>query len=127
VSGRRPRPSPAGETGLRPRPARLQGHRGPAAGLRAHRRRGSVEGGRALTTRIRQAGEEFVSLTSTIIGSGRDDLAEVTGVPDAESGAADAGAGSPAAGPSADRGRGGESEFDPEHITPFAQLLEGRS
>src|SRR5699024_4002120 len=102
---------------------------------------GSIEGGRALTARIRQAGEEFVSLTSTIIGAGRDDLAEVTGVPGAESGPAGAGAGTPGAesgpagagagtpgaGSSTDRRRGGEAEFDPERITPFAQLLEGRS
>src|SRR5699024_5734393 len=88
---------------------------------------GSVEGGRALTARIRQAGEEFVSLTSTIIGAGRGDLAEVTGVPDAESGPAGAGPSTPVDGPSTGRHRGGASESDPERSTPFAQLLEGRS
>ena len=126
-TGGSPRHSLAGETVLRPMLSYLKGIVVPTTVFAATDDWGSVEGGRALTTRIRQAGEEFVSLTSTIIGSGRDDLAEVTGVPVAESGAAGAGAGSPAAGPSADRGRGGESEFDPEHITPFAQLLEGRS
>lgn len=138
-TGGSPRHSLAGETVLRPMLSYLKGIVVPTTVFAATDDWGSVEGGRALTARIRQAGEEFVSLTSTIIGAGRDDLAEVTGLPQAEpgqsgarsrSGGAESGAESgaePAAEPGVGRGRGPESEFDPERITPFAQLLEGRS
>ncbi|HJF77952.1 MAG TPA: flavoprotein, partial [Brevibacterium linens] len=79
-----------------------------------------IEGGRALTARIRQAGEELVSLTATIIGAGNDDLAEVAD-PDSATARFPGGQGT-AAGTGS---RGTVDEFDPANVTPFAQLLEG--
>ena len=109
-TGGTPRHSLAAETVLRPMLSYLKGIVVPTTVFAATDDWGLAEGGRALTARIRQAGEEFVSLTSTIIGAGRGDLAELTGPSGAVSGST-----------------GAESEFDPESITPFAQLLEGRS
>src|SRR5699024_787632 len=64
-TGGSPRHSLAGETVLRPMLSYLKGIVVPTTVFAATDDWGSVEGGRALTTRIRQAGEEFVSLTST--------------------------------------------------------------
>ena len=113
------RHSLAGDAVLRPMLSYLKGIVVPTTVFAATDDWGTVEGGRALTARIRQAGEELVSLTATIIGAGNDDFAEVAD-PDSHAGA----------GANATRGtssvhRGIVDEFDPANVTPFAQLLEG--
>ena len=113
------RHSLAGDAVLRPMLSYLKGIVVPTTVFAATDDWGTVEGGRALTARIRQAGEELVSLTATIIGAGNDDFAEVVD-PDSHAGA----------GANATRGtssvhRGIVDEFDPANVTPFAQLLEG--
>ena len=113
------RHSLAGDAVLRPMLSYLKGIVVPTTVFAATDDWGTVEGGRALTARIRQAGEELVSLTATIIGAGNDDFAEVAD-PDSHAGA----------GTNATRGtssvhRGIVDELDPANVTPFAQLLEG--
>lgn len=96
-TGGTPRHSLAGDAVLRPMLAYLKGIVVPTTVFAATDDWGSAEGGRALNARIRQAGEELVSLTASLGGVANDTLAEA-----AET-----------------------DEFDPELITPFAQLLEG--
>ena len=96
-TGGTPRHSLAGDAVLRPMLAYLKGIVVPTTVFAATDDWGSAEGGRALNARIRQAGEELMSLTASLAGVTNDTLAEA-----AET-----------------------DEFDPERITPFAQLLEG--
>ena len=112
------RHSLAGDAVLRPMLSYLKGIVVPTTVFAATDDWGTVAGGRALTARIRQAGEELVSLTAAISGAGNDDLAEVAG-PDPRD---RAGAG---AAPGSSANRGIVDEFDPANVTPFAQLLEG--
>jgi FMN reductase len=119
-TGGTPRHSLAGESVLRPMLSYLKGIVVPTTVFAATDDWGSIEGGRALNARIRQTGEELVSLTSTIIGAGNDDLAEVADPQSAD--ARFAGGQATAAGTGS---HGIEDAFDPERITPFAQLLEG--
>ena len=112
------RHSLAGDAVLRPMLSYLKGIVVPTTVFAATDDWGTVEAGRALTARIRQAGEELVSLTATIIGAGNVDLAEVAD-PDPRGGA---GAGATRGTSSANRGV--VDEFDPANVTPFAQLLE---
>lgn len=109
------RHSLAGDAVLRPMLAYLKGIVVPTTVFAATDDWGSVEGGRALNARIRQAAEELVSLTASLTGLGVDDLAEAD---DPESAPARSVFG-------AVSGERGGDEFDPERITPFAQLLEG--
>ena len=113
------RHSLAGEAVLRPMLSYLKGIVVPTTVFAATDDWGTIEGGRALTARIRQAGEELVSLTATIIGAGNDDFAEVAD-PDSHAGAV---AGATRGTSSVHRGI--VDEFDPANVTPFAQLLEG--
>ncbi|WP_236853119.1 NAD(P)H-dependent oxidoreductase [Brevibacterium linens] len=113
------RHSLAGDAVLRPMLSYLKGIVVPTTVFAATDDWGTIEGGRALTARIRQTGEELVSLTATIIGAGNDDLAEVAD-PDSHAGAV---AGATPGTASANRGI--VDEFDPANVTPFAQLLEG--
>lgn len=111
-TGGTPRHSLAGEAVLRPILSYLKGIVVPTTVFAATDDWGSVEGGRALNSRIRQAGEELVSLTSSVTGRSNEDLAEV--------------AGPLAVGAQATGSRGATSdEFNPANVTPFAQLLEG--
>ncbi|WP_228282297.1 NAD(P)H-dependent oxidoreductase [Brevibacterium atlanticum] len=121
-TGGTPRHSLAGESVLRPMLSYLKGIVVPSTVFAATDDWGSIEGGRALGARIRQAGEELVSLTSTIIGAGNDDLAEVA---DPESADARFASGQGKAATAGAGSRGIDDEFDPDRITPFAQLLEG--
>lgn len=113
------RHSLAGDGVLRPMLSYLKGIVVPTTVFAATDDWGTVEGGRALSTRIRQAGEELVSLSATIIGVGNDDLAEVV---DPET---QASAGSGSSRGAASGSRRIVDEFDPANVTPFAQLLEG--
>ncbi|WP_253719909.1 CE1759 family FMN reductase [Brevibacterium renqingii] len=118
-TGGTPRHSLAGEAALRPMLSYLKGIVVPTTVFAATDDWGSMEGGRALSARVRQAAEELVSLTSTIIGASRDDLAEVAEGSHSEPVSRRAG------GATSGAVRGVDDEFDPDRITPFAQLLEG--
>lgn len=122
-TGGTPRHSLAGESVLRPMLSYLKGIVVPTAVFAATDDWGSVEGGRALTARIGQGAEELVSLTSTLTGMSGDDLAEAADP--ASSNARFASGGGAGQAGREDRAGGFGDEFDPDRITPFAQLLEG--
>lgn len=115
-TGGTPRHSLAGETVLRPMLSYLKGIVVPTTIFAATDDWGSIEGGRSLNARIAQASDELIGLAASLHG--------------AAAGSADG-----AAADSTTTGefgrRGGhrnpsiDDEFDPELITPFAQLLEG--
>lgn len=111
-TGGTPRHSLAGEAVLRPILAYLKGILVPTTVFAATDDWGSIEGGRELNTRIRQAGEELVSLSSSVTGRSSGDLAEAAGPQTL---------GSQAEGPWSMT----SDEFDPANLIPFAQLLEG--
>lgn len=117
------RHSLAGDAVLRPMLAYLKGIVVPTTVFAATDDWGSVEGGRALTARIGQGAEELVSLTSTLTGMSGDDLAEAADP--ASSNARFASGGGAGQAGREDRAGGFGDEFDPDRITPFAQLLEG--
>jgi FMN reductase len=120
-TGGTPRHSLAGES-VREMLSYLKGIVVPTTVFAATDDWGSSEGGRALTARIRQAAEELVSLTSTLTGAGNDTLAEVADPESADARFVSGGGSTPAG---VARSGGIADEFDPERITPFAQLLEG--
>ncbi|WP_246490376.1 CE1759 family FMN reductase [Brevibacterium oceani] len=128
-TGGTPRHSLAGEAVLRPMLAYLKGVVVPTTVFAATDDWGSSEGGRALSARIRQAAEEVVSLTATLIGAGKGDLAEVADpeTSDAQFASGEGAGRARGAGQDGRDGRGGGivDEFDPANVTPFAQLLEG--
>lgn len=128
-TGGTPRHSQAGETALRPMLSYLKGIVVPTTVFAATDDWGSIEGGRSLTARVRQAGEELIGLAGDLSG-----IAGASGVARADAKArADAAARADATATSTGEfgratGRRAPSideEFDPERITPFAQLLEG--
>lgn len=121
------RHSLAGEAVLRPMLAYLKGIVVPTTVFAATDDWGSLEGGRALSSRVRQAAEELVSLTSTITARFGDSLAEAAVDRDlADAAAVDRG---DADRTTMDRGPASRQTstdaFDPENVTPFARLLEG--
>ncbi|GAA1643228.1 MULTISPECIES: CE1759 family FMN reductase [Brevibacterium] len=116
------RHSLAGETAMRPMLSYLKGIVVPTTVFAATDDWGSAEGGRALNSRVRQAGEELVALTASIRG--------LTGGEGGEGDEVDGNEGPDSLAPhriTIGRGekRGVDDEFDPNRITPFAQLLEG--
>ncbi|WP_413334212.1 NAD(P)H-dependent oxidoreductase [Brevibacterium sp. GP-SGM9] len=116
-TGGTPRHSQAGETALRPMLSYLKGIVVPTTVFAATDDWGSIEGGRSLTARVRQAGEELIGLAGDLSG-----IAGASGPARADAASTSTGEFGRATGrraPSIDE------EFDPERITPFAQLLEG--
>lgn len=115
------RHSLAGETAMRPMLSYLKGIVVPTTVFAATDDWGSVEGGRALSSRVRRAAEELVELTAAIRG--------IPGGEAAASASAENGASSGLEPQRITIGRGEKpgpgDEFDPERITPFAQLLGG--
>lgn len=122
-TGGTPRHSQAGETALRPMLSYLKGIVVPTTVFAATDDWGSTEGGRSLTARVRQAGEELIGLAADLSGiAGDSGVARADATARADSAATSTGEFGRATGrraPSIDE------EFDPERITPFAQLLEG--
>ncbi|MCD1285823.1 flavoprotein [Brevibacterium sp. CCUG 69071] len=122
-TGGTPRHSQAGETALRPMLSYLKGIVVPTTVFAATDDWGSIEGGRSLTARIRQAGEELIGLAGDLSGiAGASGPARADAAARADATATSTGEFGRATGrraPSIDE------EFDPERITPFAQLLEG--
>lgn len=112
-TGGTPRHSMAAETALRPMLSYLKGIVAPTSVFAATEDWGSAEGGRNLSSRIAQAAEEVLDLT-VAIGGFAEVNAEV-GV----NGSASRSISSPR------RSSGVDDEFNPELITPFAQLLQG--
>ncbi|WP_350269224.1 NAD(P)H-dependent oxidoreductase [Brevibacterium sp. CBA3109] len=124
-TGGTPRHSLAGETVLRPMLSYLKGIVVPTTVFAATDDWGSVEGGRSLKARITQASEELIGLAASLSG------VDVGPTADPKDG--------PTAGPKVGststpgefgrRTRDGnpsiDDEFNPDLITPFAQLLEG--
>ncbi|WP_309132351.1 CE1759 family FMN reductase [Brevibacterium sp.] len=109
------RHSLAAETVLRPVLSYLKGLVVPTSVFAATDDWGSVEGGRSLSGRIRQSAEELVTLT-----------ASVRGLSGAEADGRGQRHGPGELGQRSARPRRSlDDEFDPERITPFAQLLEG--
>ncbi|MDN5585474.1 MAG: NAD(P)H-dependent oxidoreductase [Brevibacterium sp.] len=115
-TGGTPRHSLAGETVLRPMLSYLKGIVVPTTVFAATDDWGSVEGGRSLGARIAQASAELIGLAAS--------LNSVAAAPHAGAEASSATTG--------EFGRAGtrrnpsiDDEFNPEFITPFAQLLEG--
>ncbi len=135
ATGGTPRHSLAADSMLRPVLSYLKGLVVPTSVFAATDDWGSAEGGRSLGGRIRQAAEELVALTVSMRGLA---VTEAGHASDAEAGhatGAEAGhaTGAEAGGfsvteagrPGARSRRGVDDEFDPELITPFAQLLQG--
>ncbi|MGO2863667.1 MAG: NAD(P)H-dependent oxidoreductase [Brevibacterium sp.] len=122
-TGGTPRHSQAGETALRPMLSYLKGIVVPTTVFAATDDWGSIEGGRSLTARVRQAGEELIGLAADLSGiAGDSGAARADATARADAAATSTGEFGRATGrraPSIDE------EFDPERITPFAQLLEG--
>ena len=108
-TGGTPRHSLAGETVLRPMLSYLKGIVAPTTVFAATDDWGSSEGGRSLNARIGQASEELIDLATSLGGvaaSSANKTGEFGGRPAAKKSSID-------------------DEFNPEFITPFAQLLEG--
>lgn len=113
-TGGTPRHSQAGETALRPMLSYLKGIVVPTTVFAATDDWGSIEGGRSLTVRVRQAGEELIGLAVDLSGIAGDSGADAAATSTGEFGRA-----------TGRRAPSIDEEFDPERITPFAQLLEG--
>ncbi|WP_453984461.1 CE1759 family FMN reductase [Brevibacterium casei] len=116
------RHSLAGDTGMRPMLTYLKGIVVPTTVFAATDDWGSGEGARALTSRVRQSAEELIDLTAAVRG--------YTGTEAAPTDTSEGNEGPDSLAPhriTIGRGgkRGGSDEFDPDRITPFAQLLEG--
>ena len=112
-TGGTPRHSLAGETVLRPMLSYLKGIVVPTTVFAATDDWGSIEGGRSLSARISQASEELIGLAVSLSGA------------DAESTGSDVESTGEFGRPAPRRNQSIDDEFDPELITPFAQLLEG--
>lgn len=108
-TGGTPRHSQAAETMLRPVLAYLKGLVVPTSVFAATDDWGSVEGGRSLGGRIRQAADELVSLAASVTGAAGTTTSTTS------------------VGTSATTPPRTVDAFDPELITPFAELLEGRA
>lgn len=126
-TGGTPRHSLAGETVLRPMLSYLKGIVVPTTVFAATDDWGSIEGGRSLNARIAQASDELIGLAASLHGVGADSTAGVS----ASSSAGTAGTDSASTTTGEFGSRGArrnpsiDDEFNPELITPFAQLLEG--
>lgn len=120
-TGGTPRHSLAGEAVLRPMLSYLKGIVVPTTIFAATDDWGSIEGGRNLNARIRQATEELISLSAAIHGVAprSPGSTEAAGSPGQTQGSGEFGRPEQGRRPSID------DEFNPEFITPFAQLLEG--
>ena len=122
-TGGTPRHSLAGETVLRPMLSYLKGIVVPTTIFAATDDWGSIEGGRSLNARIAQASEELIGLAASLHGVGTASSAGTAG------GTAGGGTATTTTGEfgrrGAQRNPSIDDEFNPELITPFAQLLEG--
>lgn len=126
-TGGTPRHSLAAETVLRPMLSYLKGIVVPTTVFAATDDWGSVEGGRALNARVGQAGAELVGLAASLggVGAGANAGASRDGAPSAGAGTATTETTGEFGRPTTRRSPSVDDEFDPERITPFAQLLEG--
>ncbi|WP_235345834.1 NAD(P)H-dependent oxidoreductase [Brevibacterium sp. UCMA 11754] len=122
-TGGTPRHSLAGENVLRPMLSYLKGIVVPTTVFAATDDWGSIEGGRSLNARITQASEELIGLAASLNGV---DAGSSAGPADED---ADADSASTTTGEFGRRGARRnpsiDNEFNPDLITPFAQLLEG--
>lgn len=122
-TGGTPRHSQAGETALRPMLSYLKGIVVPTTVFAATDDWGSIEGGRSLTTRVRQAAEELIGLAADLSGlAGDSDSVGTAGSARTKDSAESTGE---FGRPSGRRAPSLDEEFDPDRIIPFAQLLEG--
>lgn len=122
TTGGTARHSLAGDTAMRPMLSYLKGIVVPTTVFAATDDWGSAEGGRALTSRVRQSAEELIELTAAVRGLTGTEAAATDDSPGNE--------GPDSLAPhrvTIGRGekRSVSDEFDPERIIPFAQLLEG--
>lgn len=127
-TGGTPRHSLAGETALRPMLSYLKGIVVPTTVFAATDDWGSIEGGRSLIARVRQAGEELIGLAADLSGIAADSdpvRAEASANSTGEFGRPFGRTSERPFGRHSERARSVDDEFDPERITPFAQLLEG--
>ena len=115
-TGGTPRHSLAGETVLRPMLSYLKGIVVPTTVFAATDDWGSVEGGRNLNARIAQASAELIGLAASLggVAAGPHAGTEPSSATTGEFGR-----------PGARKDQSIDDEFNPEFITPFAQLLEG--
>lgn len=126
-TGGTPRHSLAGETVLRPMLSYLKGIVVPTTVFAATDDWGSLEGGRSLNARIALASDELIGLAASLHGVAAGSAVGTSAGSNAETADTDA-----ASATTGEFGRRGarkspsiDDEFNPELITPFAQLLEG--